>query len=252
MWSTGIIVLVSLNQNSFTALQAKTMDRHVTSHFQIPAGSFTVFAIVTLTIWVAIYDRVIVPILEKFTGNPHGFSPKIRMGSGLILSAVAMAVAAIVESIRRKTAIDEGLVDKPNIVMDMSAMWLIPQFCLLGLAEALNAIGQIEFYYSQLPKSMSSIAIALYTLGMAVADLFNGVLVKIVDDITKQDRKESWLSNNLNKGHLDYFYWLITMLCVVNFGYFLVCCWAYGPSRDGKKVPSKIRLERKEDTSPLI
>ncbi|XP_044472182.1 protein NRT1/ PTR FAMILY 1.1-like [Mangifera indica] len=252
MWSTSIIVLVTLNQNSFAALQAKTMDRHVTSNFQIPAGSFTVFAVVTLTIWVATYDRVIVPILQKFTGNPCGFSPKIRMGSGLILSAVAMTVSAMVESMRRKTAIYEGLVDKPNIVMHMSAVWLIPQFCLLGLAEALNAIGQIEFYYSQLPKAMSSIAIALYTLGIAFADLFNGVLVKIVDGVTKQDGKESWLSNNLNKGHLDYYYWVITMLCVVNFGLFLVCCGAFGPSSDWKKVPSKIRLERKEDTSPLI
>ncbi|XP_044463001.1 protein NRT1/ PTR FAMILY 1.2-like [Mangifera indica] len=252
IWSTGIIVIVSLEQNSFTALQAKTMDRHITAHFQIPAGSFTVFATVTLTIWVAIYDRVIVPNIKKFTGNPGGLSPEIRMGSGLILSAVAMAVSAIVESIRRKTAIDEGLVDEPSGVIDMSAMWLIPQYCLLGLAEALNAIGQIEFYYSQLPKSMSSIAIALYTLGMAAANLFDAVLVKIVDGVTELGGKDSWLSNNVNKGHLDYYYWLISILCLISFGWFLVCCWSYGASKDRRKVPTKIRLERKEDASPLI
>ncbi|KAK7839719.1 protein nrt1/ ptr family 1.2 [Quercus suber] len=179
MWSTGFMILVSLNQISFSTLQASTMDGHLGPKIQIPAGSFTVFTIITLTIWVAIYDRVIVPLLAKLTGKPRGLGTKMRMGIGLVLSALAMAVSAIVENTRRKIAIDQGLADKPRMVMDMSAMWLIPQYCLFGLAEAFNAIGQIEFYFSQFPRNMSSIAMALFTLGMAVANLVGSFLVKI-------------------------------------------------------------------------
>lgn len=234
MWSTGIIMFLCMNQNSFSTLQAKSMDRHITKNFEIPAGSFTVFMVVTLTIWVAFYDRIMVPLLAKYTGRPQGLSTKVRMGIGLLLACAALAVAAITENIRRRIAIEEGLVDSPGAVIDMSALWLVPQFALLGLAEAFNAIGQIEFYYSQLPKSMSSIAVAIFTLGTAVANLVGSLLVNIVDGVTSKDGNESWLSSNLNKGHLDYYYWLISVLGLINFIYFVACCWVYGPAENPK------------------
>ncbi|KAM6580545.1 hypothetical protein CsatA_004319 [Cannabis sativa] len=64
----------------------------------------------------------------------------------------------------------------------MSTMWLIPkslaqaftrvsEHYLNGLAEAFTGIGQIEFYYFEIPKSMSSIATSLFGLGMAMASL---------------------------------------------------------------------------------
>ena len=234
MWSTGIVMFLCMNQNSFSTLQAKSMDRHMTKNFEIPAGSFTVFMVVTLTIWVAFYDRVMVPLLAKYTGRPKGLSTKVRMGIGLLLACSALAVAAITENIRRRIAIEEGLVDSPGAVIDMSALWLVPQFAMLGLAEAFNAIGQIEFYYSQLPKSMSSIAVAIFTLGTAVANLVGSLLVNIVDGVTSKDGHESWLSSNLNKGHLDYYYWLISVLGLINFIYFVACCWVYGPAENPK------------------
>ncbi|XP_059658005.1 protein NRT1/ PTR FAMILY 1.2 isoform X2 [Cornus florida] len=231
-WSAGIMLSVSISQNSFPTLQANTMDRHIISKFEIPAGSFTVVMIVTLTVWIAFYDRVMVPLLAKYTGQPGGLTPKIRMGIGLLLSCVAMGLSGITESIRRGKAIEEGLEDDPDATVDMSAMWLVPQFALLGLAEAFNAIGQIEFFYSQFPKSMSSIAVALFTLGMAVSNVVSTLLVNIVDSVTTKGGKVSWLSKNLNKGHLDYYYWLLTFFGLVNFVYFLVCCRSCGPEDD--------------------
>ena len=74
----------------------------------------------------------------------------------------------------------------------------------------MNAIGQIEFYYSQFPKSMYSMGIAVYTLSTAVSSLVGAVLVRNVDRITANGGKVSWLSRNINRGHLDYYYWLLT------------------------------------------
>ncbi|XP_057522944.1 protein NRT1/ PTR FAMILY 1.2-like [Amaranthus tricolor] len=228
MWTTGIMMLVALN-NSYTTLQAKTMDRHFISSFEIPAGTFHVFSIVTITFWVAFYDRALVPLLAKFFDMPRGLGPRVRMGLGLLLSCLAMLVAGFVESIRRQTAINEGLEDQPKAVLEMSAMWLVPQLVLLGLAEAFNAVGQIEFYYGHLSKTMSSLAMAIFTLGMAVSSLVGSLLVDIVDTFTGAGGKVSWLSSNLNKGHVDYYYWLVAFLCLVNFLYFLICCRVYGP-----------------------
>ncbi|KAJ0834046.1 putative proton-dependent oligopeptide transporter family [Helianthus annuus] len=93
------------------------------------------------------------------------------MGIGLVFSTMAVVVSAIVEHVRRKEAIKQGLLNSPQTVMAMSAMWLIPQYCLHGLAEAFSAIAQNEFYYSELPKTMSSIAVSLVLLGLAIASL---------------------------------------------------------------------------------
>ncbi|WJZ85088.1 hypothetical protein VitviT2T_004646 [Vitis vinifera] len=234
IWSTGIMILVSMGQTSFTTLQANTMDRYLTPNFKIPAASFAVSTVVVLTIWIPIYDIVLVPILARYTGCPRGLSMKFRMGIGLVLSCVAMAVGAITESVRRRIANEQGLDEQPAATLNMSAMWLLPQFILFGFAEAFSAIGQIEFYYSQFSKSMSSIAVALFTVGIAGSNLVGSLLVNVVNSVTSKGGKESWLSSNLNKGHLDYYYWLITILCLINIIYFLVCCWSYGPFEDEK------------------
>ena len=234
MWSTGIMFSICTNQLSFSTLQANTMNRHMTSNFEVPAGSFIVFMIVTAMVWVAFYDSILVPLLARYTGSPNGLSPKVRMGIGLLLACLATAMAAIIESMRRGRAIDEGLENDPSGVVKLSAMWLVPQYTLLGLAEAFNPPGQIEFYFSRFPKSMSSVPMALFALAMAVSSLLGSLLVNIVDGATTKGGKVSWLSSNLNKGHIDYYYWLITFLGLVNFVYFLICCRAYKHFKDDR------------------
>jgi len=124
-------------------LEAKTMERTV-GKMEIPVASFGVFAILTLTVWVAVYDRVLVRPLSRLTGHARGLSLRQRMGAGLALFAVATAVAAHTESVRRAAAIAQELRDPghPDEPVHMSAMKLVPQHCLTGLAEGLNLIGQ--------------------------------------------------------------------------------------------------------------
>ncbi|KAL0374371.1 UNVERIFIED_CONTAM: protein NRT1/ PTR FAMILY 1.2 [Sesamum radiatum] len=227
IWSTGIMIAVIISQHSFPVLQATTLDRRFIGSFKIPAASFGLFGIITLTLWVSVYDRVIVPQLSKYTKNPRGIGFKTRIGIGLFVSCFATTAAALVERARRARAIDEGLADVRNAQVNMSAMWLIPQHSLIGLAEAFNAIGQIELYYSQFPKSMGSIAVALFALGMAIANLVGSIIVNITDVVSKRGGRESWVSSNLNRGHYDYYYWILTILSVGNLVYFIFCSRAY-------------------------
>ncbi|PHT87830.1 hypothetical protein T459_09936 [Capsicum annuum] len=244
MWSTGFIIFVDMNVFSFSVLQTKTMDRHIFPHFEIPAASFSVFLIIALTIWLSFYDRVLVPLLSKYTGLPRGLSPVSRMGIGLIVSCMSMALSAITESIRRRRAIEEGHEDDPSALVNMSAMWFVPQYALLGVAEAIHAVGQIEFLYSLLPKSMSSIASAMYNIGTAVPSLFGSILVSGVDWLSSTGGKTSWLSSNINRGHLDYFYWLLSFLSLLNFFYFLAVCRCYEPGNDGSSRFSHVTEEK--------
>lgn len=253
IWSTGIMIAVTISQHSFPVFQATTMDRHFFStSFKIPAGSFGVFGLLTLTIWIALYDQIIVPFISRFTKDQHGLSLKQRMGIGLFLSCLATSVSALVERTRRARAINEGLIEEGDALVKMSAMWLVPQHCLAGLAEAFNAIGQIEFYYSQFPKSMASIGVALFALGMAVGNLVGSLIVGVVDDFSKKGGNNSWVSTNLNKGHYDYYYWVLAILSVANFFYFILCSWAYGCEKQ-KIWDEGLKEEEiaKENESPM-
>ncbi|KAJ0613208.1 putative proton-dependent oligopeptide transporter family, PTR2 family proton/oligopeptide symporter [Helianthus annuus] len=215
IWSSGILLFVNVLQK-FPTLEAEKMNRKITSRFEIPAASFNLFMLLTITIWIPFYDRVMVPFLAKFTHEPRGLNLKTRMGVGIILSIITMVVSAIVETIRRDLA-------NSNTTVVMSAMWLVPQFVLLGLTEAFNAIGQLEFYYSELPNSMSSLAMVMFMVSMAVASLVASLLTNIVDSVTGQGGGVSWLSSDIDEGHVDYYYWLLSFLTLLNFVYYLIC-----------------------------
>lgn len=220
---------VTVSQSSFLVLQASTMDRHMTSNFEVPAGSLNVFLVISLVVWISLYDRVIIPLASKLKGQPVRLSLKQRMGIGILLSSASMAALAVVECIRRETAIREGFIDDPNAVVHMSAMWLLPYNILGGLAEAFGAIGQNEFYYTELPKCMSSIAVTLVEMGFSAANLVASFIMTSVDYFTKRGGEGSWVSSNINRGHYDYYYWLLASLSLINFLYYLVCSKAYGP-----------------------
>lgn len=241
LWSTGIMISINLSQSSFPLLQAKSMDRHITKRVEIPAASFGVFTVIALTVWLVVYDRVILPLGSRIRGKPFRIGTKERMGIGIFFSCMAMLLSGIIEHIRRRKSINQGLLNNPEGIVAMSAMWLVPQHCLNGIAEAFNAIGQIEFYYSELPKSMSSIATAMFGLGTAVANLLASVILSNVDSITKREGKESWVSSNINRGHYENYYWLLAIMTCLNLVYFMVCSWAYGPCVESrsKKMDEK-------------
>ncbi|RDX88381.1 Protein NRT1/ PTR FAMILY 1.2, partial [Mucuna pruriens] len=206
LWSTGIMVSLSIG-DSFGILQAKSLNRHITPKFEVPAAS-------------------------KLRGKPVRINAKTRMGIGLVFTFLRLVTAAIVETTRRRRAMREGHTDEGNAVLNMSAMWLVPQLCLAGMAEAFNAIGQNEFYYTEFPKTMSSIAASLFGLGMAAGNVVSSLVFSIVGKVTSSGGKEGWVLDNINKGRYDKYYWLLASLSAVNILYYLVCSWAYGPTVD--------------------
>ncbi|RHN79461.1 putative proton-dependent oligopeptide transporter family, major facilitator superfamily [Medicago truncatula] len=221
LWSSGIMMTLSMG-SSFGLLQAKTLNRHITSNFEVPAGSLSVINIGTVIIWIVFYDRVLIPLASKIRGKPVKISAKKRMGIGLFLSFLYSVNAAIFETIRRRNA--------NNGVLEMSALWLAPQLCLAGISEAVNFIGQNEFYYTEFPSTMSSVAASLSGLGMAAGSLVSSLLFSIVENTTSRGGKDGWISDDINKGHFDKYSWLIAGISAFNILYYIICSWAYGPA----------------------
>ncbi|GKV27087.1 hypothetical protein SLEP1_g36296 [Rubroshorea leprosula] len=175
--STGIMLSINVNQTRFILIQASSLDRQISQNFEILPASFATFGHIVMVIWVILYDRMILPLASKIKGKPVQLGVKLRMGIGLLLSCMAVVVSAIVEMIRRGNTIQEGNSSDDSAMSCMPATWLVPQYCLLGLAEAFTAIGQTEFFYTELPKSMSSIAAAMFGLGMAVSNSLSSIVI---------------------------------------------------------------------------
>ncbi|KAI3775076.1 hypothetical protein L1987_49644 [Smallanthus sonchifolius] len=243
LWSSGVLMSINISQSTFPVLQAKTMDRHLASSstFQIPAASFSFFAIIMIVIWVLVYDRIIIPYASKLKRKPVRIDVKLRMGISIAISTLAMVVSAIVEHVRRRKAIEQGFSNNPHAVINMSAMWLVPQYCLHGLAEALSVIGQNEFYYMEFPKSMSSIAASLFLLGVGLANVLASVILAMVEKLTRGSAKEGWIATNINHGHYDRYYWVLVVISFINLFYYVVCSRAYGPCVNEKVKDECIR-----------
>ncbi|XP_027182916.1 protein NRT1/ PTR FAMILY 1.2-like isoform X5 [Coffea eugenioides] len=235
LWSTGMIMSVSSSQGSFSVLQAKSMNRKFGPNFEMPAGSCSMFAVVGAVLWIPFYLQIILPVASRILGRPVHLSTRKRMGIGISLSFVGMIVAATVEVKRRSLAIREGYSDDSDAVVDMSLLWLLPQSFLTGAGATANIVAQNEFYYSEFPRSMSSISSTLSLLGMSAANLVASFLMNAIDELSKLGGKESWISTNINKGHYDYYYWVLAGLSVPNMIYFLICSKAYGPGKEDKK-----------------
>lgn len=226
IWASGIIFCaVYAQMSSLFVEQGKMMDTTI-SYLKIPAASLSTFNIIAVIIWVPIYDKGIVPIARKFTNKVRGFSELQRMGIGLFLSIICMSAAAVVETKRLQTAKEFGLVDE-NVPVPLSILWQIPQYFLLGAAEVFTFVGQHEFFYEQSPDGMRSFCSALALLTNSLGNYLSSLIVTIVDYVTTKDGNSGWIRDNLNEGHLDYFFWLLAGLSFVNMLVYIVYARQY-------------------------
>ncbi|KMT18883.1 hypothetical protein BVRB_2g029840 [Beta vulgaris subsp. vulgaris] len=83
--------------NTLFVKQGTTLDRHIGTHFQVPAASLGSFVTLSMLISVPIYDRYFVPFMRAKTGNPRGITLLQRLGIGCIIQIAAIAIAYLVE-----------------------------------------------------------------------------------------------------------------------------------------------------------
>ncbi|KAI3997252.1 hypothetical protein MKX01_009096 [Papaver californicum] len=220
VWATGIIFATVYGQmGTLFVLQGNSMDISIGS-FKIPSASLSIFDTLSVIFWVPVYDRVIVPFARKFTGHKNGFTQLQRMGIGLFISIFAMVVAAILELYRLRLVKKHDYYDLTHV--PMSIFWQIPQYFIIGCAEVFMFIGQLEFFYEQAPDAMRSLCSALSLTTVALGNYLSTFLVTIVTDISTRNGKQGWIPDNLNRGHLHYFYFLLAGLSVLNLGTYLV------------------------------
>ncbi|XP_058194895.1 protein NRT1/ PTR FAMILY 5.10-like isoform X1 [Rhododendron vialii] len=216
IWVSCLVYAIIYAQcSTFFTEQGATVDRSIWPGFDIPPASLLLFITFTIIFFIPIYDRLFVPFTRALTGKPSGITTLQRIGIGLLMSIVVMIIAALVETKRRETALEFGLVDKPEETVPMSFWWLVPQYILLGIADVFTLTGLQELFYDQVPNELRSAGISLYLSIIGVGSFLSSFLIFIIDKTTGGEDGGGWFSNNLNRAHLDYFYWLLGGLSTV-------------------------------------
>lgn len=213
-WATTVMFwTVYAQMTTFSVSQATTMDRRIGKSFQIPSASLTVFFVATILLTVAFYDRIIAPVSKRVLKNPQGLTPLQRIGVGLFLSIFAMVAAALIEIKRLRAA------------QQLSVFWLVPQFVLVGSGEAFTYMGQLDFFLRECPKGMKTMSTGLFLSTLSLGFFVSSILVSIVHKVTS--KQKPWLADNLDQGRLYNFYWLLTILSMINLVVFLACARGY-------------------------
>lgn len=138
-----------------------------------------------------------------------------------------MAIAALVEIKRKNVANDSGLADggKP---LPITFFWIAFQYLFLGSADLFTLAGLLEFFFTEAPISMRSLATSLSWASLAVGYYLSSVIVSIVNNVTGKSKDQPWLgAKNLNHNHLERFYWLMCVLSALNFLHYLFWAMRY-------------------------
>lgn len=209
--------------------QAYTLNTHM-GHLKLPVTCMPVFPGLSIFLILSLYYSTFVPISRRITGHPHGASQLQRIGIGLLVSILSVAWAGTFERYRRNYAIKHEydanfLIPMPNL----SAYWLLIQYCMIGIAEVFCIVGLLEFLYEEAPDAMKSIGSSYAALAGGLGCFVASILNSIIKSVTGNPGKgqPSWLSQNINTGRFDYLYWLLTVLSLINFLAFLYSAHKY-------------------------
>eukprot|EP00250_Pteridium_aquilinum_P020446 c24815_g1_i1 orf=285-2051(-) len=233
IWLCAIPFAAVFSQiNTLFVEQAAATDLKLGS-FQIPPASLSVINVLTILVFTAMYPYVVVPLAKAVTGRPTGMTQLQRLGWGQIGVAVAMAVAAVVEAKRLRLAREER---------QMSVFWLIPQHVILGVSQVFAVVGAMDFFYSEAPHAMRGLVSSLSLANLAIGSYCSTVLVSLTMHFTTKGGRPGWIPNrNLNLGHVDYFYWLLMCLTLLDVLAFILSCWWYrrtaAPLQPGPATP---------------
>ncbi|KAK1286884.1 putative peptide/nitrate transporter [Acorus calamus] len=217
-FSTIIMSTCLAQLQTFSIQQAVTMDTHISHHFHIPPASLPIIPILFMIPIIPLYDRVFVPFARRITGRITHLQ---RIGVGLVLSCISMSTAALMEVKRKNVAATHGMLDAIPVAqpLPISTFWLSFQFFIFGIADMFTYVGLLEFFYSESPLSLKSFATAFLWCSIALGYFLSTIIVEVVNKATKNlTASGGWLAgNNLNRNHLNLFYWLLAIVSFINF-----------------------------------
>ncbi|KAK1563263.1 hypothetical protein Q3G72_025003 [Acer saccharum] len=243
VWITGIVCFLAMDQqNTIGILQAIQMNKTI-QNFNFPPAWIGLMSMITLALWIFIYERVYLPLTHKITGKKQRLTMTQRVTIGILMSIVTLTIAGIVERNRRISALEHGSFESP-----LSILLLLPQFAFSGLIEAFAAVALMELLTTQLPESMRTVSGTIFFLSLSIASYMNSLLINIIHVVTgKNNGQAPWLGGtDLNKNTVEYFYFLVAGIEVLNLLYFTFFASRYVSNNDAKNEKESEKKDLEE------
>ncbi|WOL15044.1 protein NRT1/ PTR FAMILY 8.3-like [Canna indica] len=226
IWANSIVYAAVFAQMFTTFIQQGSAMNAKIGSFSIPPASLCSFEIISVMGLVFVYNNIISPAAKKYLGNGTGFSQLQRMGIGRFLLILAMLTASYNENRRLESA---------KAGETLNIMWQLPQFFVLASSEVFNNITQLEFFFAQAPDRMKSICTAMVLFSMSLGNYLNSFIITFIATVTSGEGRPGWISDDLNKGHLDYYFLVLAVISIGNFFVYL----SFAKNYTLKKVTSE-------------
>ncbi|KAF3337906.1 Protein NRT1/ PTR FAMILY 4.3 [Carex littledalei] len=175
---------------TLTAPVAATMNTYLGGVRIAPAA---LYAVPVLIQWIVLvlYNRLITPLVGRCTSNKYNTVTihLVRAGVGFVFAMIATIVAALVER-KRRMATDPK---------DLSFLWMLPQFILVGLMEVTSFVGLMEFFSNQLPERIKSLSSSMVFCIVGLSVWLDGAIVAVEKNIQSSLEKYGIGVNSLEK-----------------------------------------------------
>ncbi|VVA24445.1 PREDICTED: NRT1/ PTR [Prunus dulcis] len=223
IWLCTILYSVVFTQMASLFVEQGASMKTTVSGFHIPPASMSSFDILSVAAFIFICRRFLDPLFGRL--RKKRLTELQRMGIGLVIAIMAMVSAGVVEVFRLKYAVKEcNNCESPS---SLSIFWQVPQFVLVGASEVFMYVGQLEFFNGQAPDGLKSFGSALCMTSISLGNYVSSLLVTIVMKVSTRDEMPGWIPGNLNKGHLDRFYFLLAALTTADLLVYILCAKWY-------------------------
>uniref|UniRef100_A0A8C8ST20 Solute carrier family 15 member 5 n=1 Tax=Pelusios castaneus TaxID=367368 RepID=A0A8C8ST20_9SAUR len=178
--------------------------------FLLPIAAMNMISIIPLLILVPVLECINTHLLRSKKGRR---SPTFYIIIGHLSAALSVMVAGFSEIHRKHfPQMEQTLSGKVLPVSSMPCFHLVPQYILLGVAEALVTPTCSLLTCRLVPSRIQGIAMHFLTV-------FNGAgcfVGAFIVQITYIGSQGNWFPNSLNEGNLERFFFLLASLMVVN------------------------------------
>lgn len=144
-------------------LQAEKMDRRLLPgifNYEVKAAQVQAINPLLVMIMIPLFTMVLYPMANRFVR----LTPLRKIGTGMLLCAVAFAISAHAEKlIEARAAAGEA---------PPSVWWQWLAFVIITMAEVMVSITSLEFSYTQAPNRMKSLVMGVYLLSITLGNFF--------------------------------------------------------------------------------
>ncbi|KAL3856879.1 hypothetical protein ACJMK2_011587 [Sinanodonta woodiana] len=215
--------------------------------FQIVAAWLSLFDVVLLILILPIMNKFVYPWISR---RGYNFTMEKRIALGLVFSVFAAFSAGLVEKFRLQIlysgynessccyrCINQVIGNFNYCAADMSILYQIPQYTLVGLSEVFTSVAGLEFACSIAPQSLKSTVMGLFYLFSGLGSLFSvGLVYGLMGHWFHYINNNQGNTEDINcrcvgsqpgnkACHLDYFFYTLGGIQILGLVAFLLVIW---------------------------